>query len=221
LDNIYSEKQERLLANALYSSWPGFGEPSTFLALANVGLFYDINQPPVVPDFLLSLGVRARDDLSIKHHRSYLVSVYRKLPELLIEVVSNTEGQELGEKKDLCARIGIPIYVVWDPYKIISKTRLQVFGLNAGNYEAMSPAWFPQVGLGLAVWRGVFQGAEEDWLRWRDQQGNLILTGDEQAEQQRRNAEQQRQRAEEAELRAERLAAQLRQLGVRPPNGND
>ena len=46
VDNIFSEKQQRLLTESLYSSWDGPGEGRPFLALANVGLFYAVHRPP-------------------------------------------------------------------------------------------------------------------------------------------------------------------------------
>ena len=49
VDNIFSEKQQRLLTEALYSSWTG----RRFVALANVGLFYQTHRAPLVPDVLL------------------------------------------------------------------------------------------------------------------------------------------------------------------------
>ena len=62
--------------------------------------------------------------------------------------------------------------------------------------------------------------AEADWLRWCDQQSNLLLTGEERAEQERRRVEEAQERAEKAEGRAERLADQLRRLGIEPAEGN-
>ncbi|KPQ34044.1 MAG: hypothetical protein HLUCCO16_17710 [Phormidium sp. OSCR] len=50
---------------------------------------------------------------------------------------------------------------------------------------------------------------ELPWLRWWDSQGNLLLHGEE-------RAEQEHQRAEQEHQRAERLAARLRELGVDP-----
>ena len=47
VDNIFAEKQQRLLVEPLYSSWPGPGDGRPFLALANVGLFYAVRQPPL------------------------------------------------------------------------------------------------------------------------------------------------------------------------------
>ena len=65
VDNIFSEKQQRLLTEPLFSSWEGPGEGRSFLALANVGLFHDVHEPPLVPDVMLSLDVRSPGDLSI------------------------------------------------------------------------------------------------------------------------------------------------------------
>ena len=45
-DNIFSEKQQRLLTEPLYSSWAGPGQGRPFVAMANVGLFYAIRKPP-------------------------------------------------------------------------------------------------------------------------------------------------------------------------------
>src|SRR5207244_12679580 len=50
VENIYAEKQYRLLTEPLYSSWTGPGEGRPFLALTNVGWFYASKQPPLVPD---------------------------------------------------------------------------------------------------------------------------------------------------------------------------
>jgi hypothetical protein len=60
----------------------------------------------------------------------------------------------------------------------------------------------PAVGLGLTLWRGSFEGTDASWLRWCDQDGSIIPTGAERAEQERE--------------RAERLAPRLRELGVDP-----
>src|SRR5208282_1920376 len=57
VDNVFSEKQQRLLTESLHTSWPGPGEGRPFVAMANVGLFYGIRLPAVVPDVLLSLDV--------------------------------------------------------------------------------------------------------------------------------------------------------------------
>jgi uncharacterized membrane protein len=54
------------------------------------------------------------------------------------------------------------------------------------------------------------------WLRWWDSEGNLLLAGEERAEQERQRAEVARQRAEVAEQQLEQLHAQLRAAGIKP-----
>jgi len=227
LDNIYAERQQRLLTSPLYVSWGGPGEQRSFLALANVGMFFSVHSPPLVPDCLLSLDVRAPADLHLKKNRSYFIWEFGKAPDVILEVVSNNEGGELGHKMQAYARLGIPYYVVWDPFKFLKKQALHVFALRVRSYERLDEPWFPDVGLGLTVWRGKFEGLEDEWLRWCDRHGAVLLTGEEraaQAERQAASAEQRAAQAEQqaasAEQRAERLAAQLRNLGVEPDNGN-
>lgn len=194
VDSIYSEKQMRLLTAPLYDSWPGPGEGRPFLALANVGMFYGLDEPPLVPDILLAL-VKPPSDLHQKAQASYFFWVFGKPPHVVIEVVSNKEGDELGGKMATYAEIGIPYYIVWDPFNNLSANRLQVFGLHVKTYRPMDAPSFPEVGLGLSVWHGEYEQVDDDWLRWSTPDGQLIPTGRE---------------------RAERLAAKLREVGIDP-----
>ncbi|OBQ33250.1 MAG: hypothetical protein AN485_19240, partial [Anabaena sp. MDT14b] len=59
-----------------------------------------------------------------------------------------------------------------------------------------------------------YKNVELPWLRWWDLAGNFLLTGEEQAEQEKQRAEQEKQRAEQEKQRADKLAAKLRELGV-------
>ncbi|RMF33653.1 MAG: Uma2 family endonuclease [Chloroflexi bacterium] len=206
VDNLFSEKQQRLLTEPLYSSWAGPGEGRPFLVMANVGLFYALYKPPIVPDVLLSLDVKAPSDLLPKEHRSYFVWLYGKPPDVVIEIVSNREGEELGRKLETYARIGVPYYVVFDPGELLGIGLLRVHELSPLKPpQVISEKELPGVGLGLTLWQGEYEGVEALWLRWCDLEGRVIPTGAERAEQERR--------------RAERLAAQLRALGVEPENG--
>src|SRR5258706_3296477 len=62
VDNIPSEKNQRLLTEPLYSSWAGPGEGRVFLVAANVGLFRSMHQQAVVPDVFLILDVQMAKD---------------------------------------------------------------------------------------------------------------------------------------------------------------
>lgn len=174
VDSIYSEKQMRLLTSPLYTSWPGPAGDGQFVVMANVGMFFAINQPPLVPDVLLSLGVRVSSSLEEKRHRSYFFWEFGKAPDAIIEIVSNDVGGELGAKKDKYADIGIPFYIVWDPLQILSTTPLQAFVLHGKQYQSTTAASLSGLRLGLQVWHGTFEQLEADWLRWCDAEGKLI-----------------------------------------------
>lgn len=51
--NLFTERQMRLLTDSLYTSWVGPGEDRTFVAMANVGLFFAPHEEPLVPDVLV------------------------------------------------------------------------------------------------------------------------------------------------------------------------
>jgi Uma2 family endonuclease len=235
VDNIFSEKEQRLLTESLYSAWSGppheeGSESRPFAALANVGLFASPEEPPVVPDVMLSLDVTLPADFQEKKNRSYFIWRFGKPPEVVIEIVSNREGDELGEKLRRYRRMRISYYVVYDPLRLLGEGALRVFELRGDLYLQTALAWFESVGLGLVEWEGTFEGTAGRWLRWctRDQQ--VVPTGAERAAAAEARAETAKARAETAEARAEtaearaetaearaaRLAARLRELGIEP-----
>jgi Uma2 family endonuclease len=220
VDNPFSEKQQRLLAEALYTGWsppPNEEYPQggrAFWAAANVGLFPTIHKPAIVPDLFLSLDVSAPGD---RHKtKSYFFWEFGKAPEVVIEIVSNTIGGELSGKKFDYARLGVRYYIVYDPDRRLSDDPLQVFVLRGASYEKFEDVWLPEIGLGLTMWRGVFEDAEDTYLRWVDQQGNLLPTGKELAEREAERAEREAKARRQAEARAAQLAAKLRELGLDP-----
>jgi Uma2 family endonuclease len=180
---------------------------------------------------MLSLGVQRAEDLSQKCNRTYFVWEFGKVSEVFIEIVSNQEGDEVTlspksqrkgkatSKKKIYAQIGVPYYVVFDPFRQIqgkaemNGALLRVWAIAPGGYQELtSPSgmvkagqsiWLAPIGLGLTLWEGQF---EEDvtrlWLRWCDREGNVIPTG----------AEGQAM----ATQRADRLAEKLRALGINP-----
>ena len=65
--------------------------------------------------------------------------------------------------------------------------------------------WFPDLELGVTTWDGEYDGISGRWLRWCDQQGELLATGIERGIQ-----------ADLASQRAAKLADKLRELGIDP-----
>jgi Uma2 family endonuclease len=222
VDNMFVEKEYRLLTEPLYSSWTS--PRGEFLALANVGLFYAYREPPLVPDVMLSLGVPAGRDFTHKENRSYFTWVIGKPPDVVIEIVSDLRGGEETDKMTAYAGIGVTYYVIHDPRNRLHHGLLRIFSLRDGDYQPTEASWLEKVGLGLTFWEGEFQGQQHpSWLRWCDRDGVVIPTGQERAEQEKQRAEQEKQRAEQEKQRAEqekqraeRLAAQLRALGIEP-----
>ncbi|NET60583.1 MAG: Uma2 family endonuclease [Symploca sp. SIO2E6] len=251
IDDFKTEQQQRLLIEPLHSSSP---LPKPFLAAAHVGLFYDIKEDPIVPDFMLSLGVKRAADYSLRENRTYLAWKFGKLPDVCIEIVSNQEGDELflseqsqqqgktRTKMDIYEDISIPYFVVFDPFQEIPGKEgmdgalLRVWEITSQGYQELTSnqkftsggesVWLEEVGIGLMLWYGAFEGNVKSlWLRWCDQEGQPIPTGAEGAKMLRqRRAEMERQRADtrqQAEIemerqRVERLAQKLREMGVDP-----
>ncbi len=231
VDNIPSEKQQRLLTEPLYSSWQGPpGKHRPFLAAANIGIFSQTELPAIVPDVFLSLDVEVAQDWWLKKHRSYYIWDVGKPPDLVIEIVSNIIGNENGEKRKKYGWMRVPFYVIYDPRLEVMEEVLTVYELRDLQYERRERFLFACLNLGLTLWEGEFEGKVGTWLRWTDGQGKLIPTGKERAAQADQRAEQERQRAAQADQRAahaeqrveqveqrmERLAALLRQAGIVP-----
>lgn len=239
VDNMFSEKQQRLLTEPLYSSWQPVskGKPRLFLAAANVGLFPSVRQQAIVPDAFLSMDVRVPKNWYAKEGRAYFFWEYGKAPEIVIEIVSNRKGGELKRKLEKYARCGIIYYAVYDPTHQLGKQTLRLYELREGVYIQRTQRWFPAIGLGLTLWEGEFEDKTDTWLRWCDEQGQVIPTGSERAAQEAaraaqeaaraaqaaahaaqatQQAEQATQRAAETEARNRALAAKLRELGIDP-----
>src|SRR5436309_11203941 len=88
VDSLYSERQMPLLVEPLYASWRGPGEGRTYVAMANVGMFYSDEESPFVPDVLLSLDVRMPPNFRETRYRSYFFWQYGKAPDACIAIVS-------------------------------------------------------------------------------------------------------------------------------------
>lgn len=222
VDNMFSERQQRLLVETLYASWSGpppeeDGLPRKYMASANVGVFSSPHDPPIVPDVFISLDVAPRAPLTEKRNRTYLVWEHGKVPDLVIEVVSNTEGHELDTKKRRYARMGVGVYVIFDPAHHLGDTALTILELRKGRYVP-SGAWFDSLDLGLVEWEGVYEGSHERWLRWARADGSLLPTAEEHAAFAREagaRAEEARARAEEATSRAQEAASRAEEAASR------
>ncbi|MEB3179948.1 MAG: Uma2 family endonuclease [Nostocaceae cyanobacterium] len=214
VDNFASEKQQRLLVGSLYSSL----QNQTFLAAANVGIYHAYRQPQIFPDVFLSLDVQVPENWWEKQNRCYMLWEFEKPPEVVIEIVSNKEGDELGSKLKTYEKMRASYYIVYDPSHQLGEQVLHLYELRGRRYYPTTDTWLEQVGLGLTIWEGEFEDRPDTWLRWCNQDGTVLPTGDERAEIAEQRAEVALQRASQAEHRAQLLAEKLREMGVDPDN---
>ena len=217
VENVFQDKQCDILTEALRVSWPQ-GRP--FLSASDVAIFSEAkDEAAIVPDVLLSIGVEPPQPSHTKELRSYFIWNFGKPPEVVIEIVSNKAGGEDTTKLERYSRIKVPYYVIYDPDQHLGSRPLRIFQMTGATYVEKVDRFFPELGLGLTVWLGEFDGFREQWLRWVDAQGNLLATGEEEAqraEREHERAELERERAELAFNEAERLRQKLRELGVDP-----
>ena len=194
---------------------------------ADLNLYYDIAHPRWYkrPDWFAVVGVPRfysdDDDLRL----SYVTWQEQVNPYIVVELLSpGTADEDLGlvqadpndppPKWQVYEQIlRIPYYVVFDRYT----GNLQAFRLTEAGYVPITILdgrfTIPELGIGLGLWRGRFQGRVRDWLRFFDTHGQWILTP---LEVERERADQEQIRAERERLRAERLAELLRAQGVDP-----
>ena len=167
----------------------------------DMGIYYQPEQPAIVPDGFLSLGVERFIDEDLR--LSYVLWEERKVPILVLEVVSQKHRGEYSRKKQMYADLGVLYYAVYSSRRR-KKPPLEVYRLVNGKYELRSanPVWLPEINLGIGRDRGNYQGMTREWLYWYDRQGQRLLTPEE--------------RIQQAEERARRLEERLRSLGVDP-----
>ncbi len=97
MDSFINEKQQRLLTTVFYSS-AEIPINFPFIVAANVSLFSHIRDLGIVPDVLLSLNIIDSKKWRERNVRSYLFWEFAKPPDIVIEIVSPTPGNELGSK---------------------------------------------------------------------------------------------------------------------------
>jgi Uma2 family endonuclease len=219
VDNELQELIPALLKSILLMLWE---ERMDWLLAIDMGLYIDPDQPPIVPDAFLSLGVERCYDEELRP--SYVLWDEQVVPSLAIEIVSPTYRNEYTTKLERYAEIGVLYYVIYSSRRR-RKPKLEVHKLTNGVYELQSesPVWMPEIGLGIGYERGNYAGVTREWLYWYDEAGRRYPTPNErvQLEAQRaqleaQRAQQEAQRATVSEQRAEQLAQRLRELGVDP-----
>ncbi len=229
VDNLFVEKQYRLLTEPLWTSWKS-PDSRPYRVLANVGLFFKYKDPPLVPDVMFAIDVESPENTRESDFRSYFTWVVGKPPDIVIEIVSDKRGREDTDKLKAYERIGVPFYVIFDPNERLHSGVLRAFEMQGARYRPIDPVRFGDLGLGLTLWDGEFEKGLDTWLRWISADGSLVLTGKEVAEAEAQRAEtaveraeaeakraaNEKRRADASDERVKELEEKLRAAGISP-----
>ncbi|MDM9582498.1 Uma2 family endonuclease [Nostoc sp. GT001] len=198
VDNQLQKSIPDLLRSVLAMAW---ADSMDWFFGIRMGIYYDPNLPAIVPDAFLSLGVKRFYDENLRS--SYVLWEEKKLPILVLEVVSQIVRSEYSTKKVEYAKLGFLYYVIYNPFRC-DKPRLEVYKLVNNTYELLNGdrVWLPEIGLAIGMERGTYLGIPREWLYWYDQQRQRLLTPQEQAQL--------------AQQRAQLLVERLRSLGIDP-----
>ncbi len=244
--NFQEHPQSLLLTDSIRPSLDALHPDGQYAIGQDSGIYWRLTDPPErgaeAPDWFYVPHVPPQ--LDGKMRRSYVLWKEIVAPLIVIEFVSGDGSEErdatspLGDPSAKAGKfwvyeqaIRVPFYAIYE----VEKSAVEVYELIGNHYQRCTPnerGHYPisPMGVELGIWQGQYINQTLPWLRWWDNQGNLLLCGDERAtlEQQRANfereraeqeherAEQERERAEQERERAERLAERLRQLGVDP-----
>ena len=201
-------------------------ESDRYYSAMDLNLYYDSRNPRWFkrPDWFAAVDVPPlynERDLRM----SYVTWQEPANPFVVVELISpGTEKEDLGQVLHEVGKplpkwkvyeqaLRIPYYIVYDRYS----DQLRFFALQGGSYEAQPSEdgrfWIPELGIGIGLWNGTFEGIERDWLRWFDKEGKWIPTPTE-VEREKVAIVSEAVAAERE--KTERLMAQLRALGVEP-----
>jgi hypothetical protein len=135
-------------------------------------------------------------------------------PAVIIEYASG-DGSAERDRTPLEGKFWIYEQAVHGGYNaivVVEPGGLEVYRLEGTRYRQLEPnegGRYPiePLGVELGIWHGLFWNETAPWLGWYDTTGNLLLIGDERAEEERRRADRQQSRAEQ-------LAVKLRELAI-------
>ncbi|PZD74743.1 hypothetical protein C1752_00684 [Acaryochloris thomasi RCC1774] len=208
VDNI----NQPALAAALTESLSLAGRlPKTALTTTNYGICATLNGKMVIkaPDWAFVPSTKVS---RIEIDRSYTPHLQGDLPSIVMEFLSETDGGEYSTKPTYPPGkwffyeqiLKVPYYALFS----LETGELEVYQIDqTGRYQIHKPDaegrhWIETMALFLGPWQGCLNNREGRWLRWWDDQGEMLLWGEE--------------RVAEVSGRAERLAAQLRAAGIEP-----
>ncbi|MDJ0835704.1 MAG: Uma2 family endonuclease [Acidobacteriota bacterium] len=208
-----------------------FKPSGKFFAATDMNLYFDPEVPTRYkrPDWLAAIGAEPLPHGEMR--KSYVMWKEKIPPYIVIELLSfGSDVEDLGVKRSTKRQIS-----KWDVYKDYLKVPHYIafdfedttitgnFKLKDGKFvhePCMDGPWvripFPEIGLELRSWVGRYNGVQSAWLRFYDAKGNIILTPEEEAEQQRAAHREECRKNQLLTNENQRLRDLLRSAGIDP-----
>ncbi|AFZ24056.1 hypothetical protein Cylst_1797 [Cylindrospermum stagnale PCC 7417] len=202
--NLQEHPQSILLTDSIEPILQKIHPDGQYCIGQDSGIYWRMTEPPErgaeAPDWFYVPNVPPTLNGLVR--RSYVLWQEYVAPLIVLEFVSGN-GAEERDKTPITGKfwvyeqaIRVPFYGIYE----VKKASVEMYQLVQGHYEllpANERGHFPleAMGVELGIWQGRYQNLELPWLRWWDNQGNLLLTGWE---------------------RSQLLATKLRELGVNP-----
>jgi Uma2 family endonuclease len=203
-----------LIASVLYRQ----RDRTDFYVGGNMFIYFNLQQARdrdfKGPDFFVVQG-----GVNLQPNRRYwaLWDEGGRYPDIIIELLSRTTAElDRTVKKAVYEQtFRTRNYYCYDP----ATQKLEGWELKGERYEPLQPnehdrLWSSVLGLWVGTWWGEYLRQTDTWLRFFDDQGQVVLVEE---EAQRRRAEEQQRRAEAAEGELARLRALLDQQGSGGP----
>jgi hypothetical protein len=193
-----------------------------------IGVTFDDKLVIKTPDLFYATNVKPLPDREIR--RSYIPNLEGDIPAVVMEFLPanppiyqdeySAKPTYIPGKWHFYEQIlHAPIYVIFEP----ASGFLEVHHLDASGRrykkqqaDANNRYWIAGVGLFLGVWEGTKADRAGYWLRWWDENGEILLWGAEMVERERQQREIAQQQAEAERARSAVLAAQLKAAGIEP-----
>ncbi|RUT06617.1 hypothetical protein DSM106972_028740 [Dulcicalothrix desertica PCC 7102] len=216
--NFQEHPQSILLTDSIQPRLQQIHPDGQYCIGQDCGIYWRVTQPPErgaeAPDWFYVPNVPPT--LNGELRRSYVLYQEFIPPLIVLEFVSGN-GEEERDKTPYDGKFWIYENVIRPAYYGIyeeKKASVEVYELVAGKYQRMQPNIrghysIAPLGVELGIWQGYYLNANLPWLRWWNNDGILLPTGDE-------RAEAEHQRAEQAEQENARLREKLRSLGIDP-----
>jgi Uma2 family endonuclease len=217
--NFQEHPQSLLLTSSILPLFNTIHPDGQYAIGQDCGIYWRLVEPPErgaeSPDWFYVPNVPPL--LNGKMRRSYVLWKEVVVPLIALEFVSGDGKEELdatspGQSENSKPgkfwvyeqAVKIPFYGIYD----VEKATFELYQLVNQRYQrclANERGHYPIPGLGveLGLWHGEFMNQVLPWLRWWDSNGNLLLAGEERAEQADLLVEVEKQRADRADLLVE------------------